>query len=250
MTAGIGHPWTQGPLRPRLGEGAIHVWRADLTAAPDELGELLCVEERARAERFMSDRDGTLWRRSRGLLRVLLGRYLQREPRSLRFAIGEHGKPALIEDADGSSSAPIEDAGGSPVAQLGARASQPSFNMSHSGQFALYAFGDTGAVGVDIEVARRPIDEVAIAARTLGADTARRLQALEPEPRRQAFLRAWVRHEAEMKCLGVGIGSTEGIARHGHGPWIAELEMGPGAAGAVASERPTRELCCWDWRSG
>ena len=52
--------------------------------------------------------------------------------------------------------------------------------MSHSGRLALYAFSDAGAVGVDVEVARRPIDELAIAARTLGATEAQRLEALDP----------------------------------------------------------------------
>ena len=83
--------WAPGPLRPLLAEGAVHVWRADLTAVAADLGELLCSDERARAERFVNERDGELWRRSRALLRALLGRYLQQEPRSLRFATGEHG---------------------------------------------------------------------------------------------------------------------------------------------------------------
>jgi 4'-phosphopantetheinyl transferase len=221
--------WAPGPLRPLLADGAVHVWRADLTAVADELDELLSDEERERAGRIVNERDGELWSRSRGLLRALLGRYLQREPRSLRFTTGEHGKPALAGDADESSRSP-----------------GLSFNMSHSGQLALYAFSEAGAVGVDVEHARRPIDEVAIAARALGAGEARRLRALAPETRRQEFLRAWTRHEAELKCLGVGIGGA-GDAIAGRTPWVAQLDVGADAAAAVASERPAGELRCWDW---
>jgi 4'-phosphopantetheinyl transferase len=226
MPATAQDAWAPGPLRPALADGAIHVWRADLTGVSQELEELLCDEERARAGRMVNKRDGELWRRSRGLLRALVARYVQREPRSLRFTTGERGKPALAGDADESS-----------------RPHELSFNLSHSGQLALYAFSTSGAVGVDVELARRPIDEVAIAARALGATEARRLQALAPEIRRREFLRAWTRHEAELKCLGVGIGGA--IA--GRRPWVAQLYVGRDAATAVASERPARELRCWDW---
>jgi 4'-phosphopantetheinyl transferase len=219
--------WAAGPLRPQLADGAVHVWRADLNEVAEDLGNLLCSEEQARAERMVDERNGELWRRSRGLLRALLGRYLQREPSSLRFSVGEHGKPALDDDSS----------------------STVDFNMSHSGQLALYAFSAAGAVGVDVEIARRPTDEVAIAARVLGASEAARLRALDPETRRREFLRAWARYEAELKCLGTGIGGTDGVIE-GIRPWVADLEPGEGAAGAVAAARPARELRCWGWQPG
>lgn len=241
MPATAEHTWAPGPPRPLLADGSVHVWRADLAAVAGDVEELLCGEERARARRMANERDGELWRRSRGLLRALLGRYLQRDPRSLRFAAGEHGKPALAREA-----------GGSPPARPRASADpasrrELSFNLSHSGGLALYAFSDAGAVGVDVEVARRPIDELAIAARALGAAQARRLRALDPAARRREFLRAWARDEAELKCLGLGVGGAPADAG-GRGLWVAELELGPGAAAAVAAERPARELRCWEWR--
>jgi 4'-phosphopantetheinyl transferase len=225
MPTTAGHGWAPGPLRPALAGGAIHVWRADLTTVDDDLSELLCSEERARAQRFVNKRDGELWGRSRGLLRALLGRYLQQDPRSLRFVAGEHGKPELAGNA----------------------AAELAFNMSHSGQLSLYGFSRAGAVGVDVEVARRPIDEVAIAERILGASEGARLQALDPATRRREFLRVWTRHEAELKCLGVGIGGADGVTK-GSRPWVAELELSPEAAAAVAAERAARELHCWDWQ--
>jgi 4'-phosphopantetheinyl transferase len=228
MPASAQDAWAPGPVRPVLAGGALDVWRAQLPALAANLGELLCDSERARAQRIASEREAELWRRSRGLLRALLGRYLQREPRSLHFSSGKHGKPALVP-ADGSRSPAL------------------SFNVSHSGGMALYAFSEAGAVGVDVEVARHPIDEVAIAARAIGAAEATRLQALDPGLRRREFLRAWARHEATLKCLGVGIGAARG-ASDGRTPWIAQLELGDDAGAAVAAERAPRELRCWDWR--
>ncbi len=224
MSASARDRWAPGPSRPLLTDGAVHVWRADLTKVSDDPLGSLSADERLRGGRFADERTGRLWRGSRALLRVLLGRYLGRDPSSLRFVTGEHGKPALADDA----------------------AVELAFNMSHSGEIALYAFSSAGEVGVDVELARRPIDAVAIAKRMLGKPEAMRLQALDPSTRRREFLRVWTRLEAELKCLGVGIGGAEG-AHHRSVLWVAELAL-PGAAGAVAASRPTRALHCWEWQ--
>ncbi|HYM67693.1 MAG TPA: 4'-phosphopantetheinyl transferase superfamily protein, partial [Patescibacteria group bacterium] len=121
------------------------------------------------------------------------------------------------------------------------------FTLSHSGHLALYAFTTVGEVGVDVEVARRPIDEVALAARAFGPGEAQRLEPLDPAARRQEFRRAWARHEATLKCRGTGFGG--GPAAHGPAPWIAELDVGANAAAAVAAERAPEELRCWGWQA-
>jgi len=233
--------WAPGPLHPLLAPGALHVWRADLTAVTNEVCELLCGEERSRAARIVRERNRELWQRSRGLLRELLGRYLQRDPRSLRFITGPHGKPALPPG-------PVPDAGESaaPQRRSSTGPARVSFNLSHSQGLALYAFAEASAVGVDVEAARRPVAEVAIAARTFGPVEARRLEGLDPATRQREFTRAWVRHEAELKCLGVGLAGADARGE-GPRPWIAQLEVGPRAEGAVAAEWTAPELSCWEW---
>jgi 4'-phosphopantetheinyl transferase len=237
MSSTADRDWTPGPLRPLLTWDAVHVWRADLAAVSDELLALLSPAERARAKRFRHEQDERLWTRSRAVLRALLGRYLRADAHTLRFATGAHGKPALLGDA------PEEAV---PPATMRTRPASLLFNLSHSGELALYAFTPTAAVGVDVEFARRPIDTLAIAARTFGPREARRLEGLERPTREREFLRSWVRHEAKLKCLGVGIGgacTTVGGPR----PWIADLEVGSGGAAAVAIAIQPRELHCWDW---
>jgi hypothetical protein len=132
-------PWAPGPRAAHARAGAIDVWWADLTAVGDELEQLLCAEEHERAARIVRKRDRVLWTRSRGVLRALLGRYLDRDPRTLEFALGAHGKPALRERAGLTA----ERQGG-----------DLRFNMSHSGTLALYAITAGCEVGVDIERAR------------------------------------------------------------------------------------------------
>ena len=208
------------------------MWRVDLARVTDGLLELLSAGERARAERMARVHDRALRARSRGMLRALLGRYLHTDPRTLRLAVDDRGKPALAQE----------------TTRTGRKgySMRLSFNLSHSAETAVYAFTTAGRVGVDVEVARRAIDTVAIAARAFGPTEARRLRDLDPEAREREFLRAWVRHEAALKCLGLGLGgSAEGHAESA--PWIAQLEMGERSAAAVAVAALPSEVRCWDW---
>jgi 4'-phosphopantetheinyl transferase len=225
------HPWTPGPREPRLRPGAVDVWRVDLAGVADELLVLLSPDEQARAERMAGARNLALWARSRAALRVLLGRYLRGDPRDLRLTADERGKPALDLQCARKG--------------LDADAMRLVFNLSHSGGTALYAFTTVGPVGIDVEVARRAIDAVAIAARVFGPAEAARLRKLDPEAREREFLRAWVRYEAALKCLGTGIGGDEDAALLG-ALWIAELDLEGRGYAAIALEGAPEELRCWD----
>ncbi len=226
----LGAGWEPGPLAPMLWPGCLHVWRVDLPTVGDRLVELLSEDECERAQRIVGARQRRLWSGSRGVLRALLGRYLQRDPRTVRFQTGAHGKPSLHEPRGGGGL---------------------SFNLSHSRTLALYAFGESRPVGVDVQLLRAPDsrstnDYVALARRTFGEERARRLHELEPERREREFLRLWTRYEAELKRLGSGIGGGQrGVDPDT--PWIAELELGARAAAAVACAEEPSELLLWDW---
>ncbi len=209
----------------------MHVWRVDLEAVDDEVLVCLSPDERERAARILNARKARLWGHSRGVLRTLLGRYVELAPNAVGFAADASGKPVLAAAAH---------PGAWP------RRAHLHFNMSHSGSVALYAFTPIGAVGVDVQVGRGRIDEVAIAARAFGAERARRLEGLAPSRREREFLRAWVRHEALLKCRGTGVGGTRAGAC-GREVWIAQLYPGPLASGAIALEQPPRVMRCWDW---
>jgi phosphopantetheinyl transferase len=181
--------------------GVVDVWQADLARVEDGFGELLCAQELARAARILPERKRMLWARSRGVLRVLLGHYLDRDPRGLRFALGPHGKPALRQEA-------------------WAKGTDLRFSLSHSGGLALIAVTAGREVGVDIECAR--------------------------ERYTAEFLRAWVAHEAVVKCRGVGL-ATPPAGPHPDDPWTAELDVGPPTAAAVAVADGPCELRRYRW---
>ncbi len=194
---------------PELSAGALHVWRAELERPTGFSEASLSRSERDRAARFRFEADRVRWASARAILRALLGAYLDRDPRAIDLELGPGGKPEVVAGDD------LE------------------FNVSHSGDLALFAFTLGNPVGVDVELAGRARDHLAIAARVLGADEHARLAALPPELREREFLRSWVRHEAALKCRGDGLGSP---ARQ-EALTLVDLELGPYAAAAVALER-------------
>lgn len=213
---------TNGPAggrRLQLAAGEAHVWVADLDAVGPHRLDLLSADERRRAAAIISEDARRRWARGRGLLRSLLGGYLGDDPGGLLLERDPNGKPRLLDH----------------------RAGAPSFNLSHSGHLALYAFAPEGSVGIDLQLPRGKIDDLALAARALGPETAETLRALDPAGRRSAFLRAWTRHEAVLKWHGGGIGAP--IPAGGPEPWVTDLPLSgePAAALALDSE-PARLL--------
>src|SRR5580698_10397368 len=105
-----------------LPAGEVHLWRLDLEALRGEESrwqKLLSPDEAARAARFHSPVDRNRFAASRGILRILLGSYLEVEPGNLTFSYSKKEKPYLA--------LPYSDSG-------------LTFNVSHSGEVALLAF--------------------------------------------------------------------------------------------------------------
>lgn len=125
--------WKNPPERLNLPATEIHTWRASLDLASpgiQALVPILSEDERVRAERFRSRRDGQRSIASRGILRFLLGRYLATDPGQIKFCYGREGKPFLANES----------------AAGGLR-----FNVSHSQGLALFAFARGRELGVDLE---------------------------------------------------------------------------------------------------
>jgi 4'-phosphopantetheinyl transferase len=167
-----------------LAPRGIHVWPLRIEA-PDEVAVLyervLVAEELNRAARL---RFRTLRRSfvvTRGMLRVLLGRYLNQHPASIRFAYGLNGKPKI------TSSAGIQ------------------FNLAHSHSMAVVAITSHCPIGVDLEHIRPMPDMRDVAKHFLCAAEAAELMSLLPSERERAFFRCWTRKEAYLKALGDGL---------------------------------------------
>jgi 4'-phosphopantetheinyl transferase len=200
----------------------VHVWSAMLPLPEREMarcGAVLSADERSRAALPRTAEDQGRFVAVRGLLRLILGRYLPGGAEELRFSYGEHGKPALATEEAGLC-----------------------FNVSHAGDAALFALSAGRDVGVDLELVRDVPRAERIAARVFAAEEMGRWLALSPELRRDAFLRQWTRLEAVAKLRGDGVWRT--VIRRAHlDPGAAcpvDLAPFPGYVGAVAVEGDAR----------
>jgi 4'-phosphopantetheinyl transferase len=167
-----------------LGSDEVHVWHTDLTAqeaAIDRLFPLLDHHEQSRAARFLVPEPRVQFILSRAFLRIALGRYLQVEPREVRFRTVEHGKPELA-GADGLY-----------------------FNLSHTDGTTVIAVTRSGRVGVDVERVRKNLEPVALAARFFSQKESDWLRSQPAEQRFAAFFACWTAKEAYIKACGSGL---------------------------------------------
>ncbi len=184
MYAIDGRTWLPAPPALALCSDALDLWLAHLAdLEADLLTPCLSADERERAAsyRHLGARDEFV--RTRGWLRQILAGYFQTEPSKLRFEVGRHGKPSLVN----------------------AEFRRLSFNVSHSHGLALAAIAWDRDVGVDVERFRTNKDLDGLAERYFSANEIATLRTLPDDQRTQAFFLAWTRKEAFIKALGSGM---------------------------------------------
>lgn len=179
--------WPSPPEKLVLSTGEVHVWRIALDAPAGQvtrLEQVLSVDERERAARFLFERGRRSFCMARGCLRMILGGYLQVEPDKLRFSYTDQGKPYLA----------------GPWGEAGLM-----FNLSHSHGLALVAAAYDRRVGVDIEHIRQDFAGEPIARRFFSTGEVSTLLALPAEFRKEGFFTCWTRKEAYIKARGEGL---------------------------------------------
>ena len=235
----------------QLASDEVHSWCASLDVPPVTSARLyatLTPDERTRSTRFQFERDQKRFIVARGVLRDLLGRYLQTQPDHIRFVYNAFGKPDL-----------------SP--EFGDRL---KFNLSHSASLALIAIATTRNVGVDVEYIRAQSDYTDIARRFFSKAEVEYLLALPSHLYAEAFFSCWTKKEAYLKACGEGLTiplnsfSVPLTTDPTHTPvdlyvaskdiipakrWsLYTLRPAPGYAGALAIEGTGWRLRQWQWK--
>ena len=240
-------PWYSAPQTLTLQGDEVHVWRAALDVSESQVRSLwstLTVDERQRAERYVFQKDRTHFVVARGLLRVLLGRYLRQDPPHLRFIYGPHGKPALAAGTGGVAL---------------------RFNVSHSHGLALYVITCGREVGVDVERIRSEVVQEKIAEHFFSPREVAVLRALPTPLQATALFACWTRKEAYIKATGDGLalpldqfavslapGEPAALLHTTWDPqeaarWaLQDLAPAPGYRAAVAVAGHDWHLTCWD----
>ncbi|NJR59977.1 MAG: 4'-phosphopantetheinyl transferase superfamily protein [Cyanobacteria bacterium CRU_2_1] len=183
---GFDPPWILPSPILRLSNSDIHLWRTDLNVSLitlQHLTQILSEDERQRANRFHFERDRIHFIACRGILRCILGRYLNTNPAYIQFSYGSRGKPILETSSDIS---PLQ------------------FNLSHSHGLALYAITRRCAIGVDLEYCRA-IEVESLAKSFFSPREYILLSALPPVQQRSAFFQLWTYKEAYLKATGKGL---------------------------------------------
>ena len=238
--------WNSPPKQLTLPDRDIHVWRAELNLPPEEIETLattLSADESDRANRFHFEKDRKHFIAARGILRSLLGTYLNLPPSQLEFAYGSRGKPSLSVDLSGSL----------------------SFNLSHSNGLALYAVTKTYSIGIDIEYLRPMSDVVQLAKRFFSSREHEAIARLSPPEQKRAFFKAWTAKEAYLKATGVGLSgglekveisldsreelkllSIDGDGRRASRWSIYSVLLAPDYLAALAVENNSWNLSYWD----
>ncbi len=240
--------WARPPDRPLQTGEEVHIWRSSLDPPlwrVNALKQVLAPDERERADRFVRAEDRTRFIVGRGVLRTILGRYLDLDPRHLQFRYNPFGKPA------------IEPAAGGELIR---------FNVSHSGDIVLYAITSGREIGVDVERIRPDFGTEEIAQRFFSGREVATLRGLPASCRLEAFFACWTRKEAYLKARGEGLSRPldrfdvsltpgqpaellhvyDDAAEPAH--WsLRALSPGPGHVAALAVEGHGWRLRCWHW---
>lgn len=179
--------WHLPPSDLTLSSDDIHIWRASLEQPAERvhwLAQMLSEDEMSRAERFHFERDRRRFIVARGVLREILGQYLDIEPSRLRFSYGKHGKPSLSAEFDGDAL---------------------RFNLAHSEELALFAFTRGREIGIDLEHVRPLPDAEEIAARFFSTRENAELEGMPDCRKSEAFFIYWTCKEAYIKATGDGL---------------------------------------------
>jgi 4'-phosphopantetheinyl transferase len=175
----------------QLSPGTVHLWQMQIATVKGELIQWqgwLSADETARADRFRRDLDRRQFILSRGGLRYLLGRYLNRDPATLTFDYGEYGKPCLplTPEMTPTTLAPLY------------------FNLAHSEGWVVYGFSRDRPIGVDVEQIQPRAYLEGLIQRCLTPAEQSTLPT-DAGDRLRVFMQYWTLKEAHLKAIGQGL---------------------------------------------
>jgi 4'-phosphopantetheinyl transferase len=236
--------WLPAAAGIQLGSNEVHIWRASLDVNPalrDRLSAVLSAAEQERAARFAFARDRNRFAVARAILRQLLGEYLGEPPQDVALEMLPHGKLILAATA---------------------RIPSLRFNLSHSHEFALFAFCLDHEVGIDIEKISPRVALEGIESRYFSPKEHVELETLPQDLRPQGFFLCWTRKEAYVKARGEGLkvplesfsvsltpGKPAVLRSSDEERWsLYSLDPMAGFVGALVAEGRGHRLHLWDWR--
>lgn len=175
------------PFETALKEGSIDIWllhRGKSQQHLDMLYSLLSEGEKRHNPNFMKKKHRETYVLTRGILRLLISSYLLKRPECISLCYGNKGKPHIDSEEN----------------QTGLE-----FNLSHSGDYILFAFSRGKSVGVDIQK-RKELDNMETLMKyVFPRKMLSRAGELHEGESADSFFRFWTRLEALVKATGLGL---------------------------------------------
>ncbi len=166
--------------------GQVVVCVAELDIDDDQwqsMASTLSADEIGRMERFLIPKVQRRFGVCRARLRQLLARISGTLPHQVAFEYNRHGKPRLHRK----------------------HRTGLQFNVSHSEGWAVFAFSNTGPVGIDVELFDRKTRYETLVSQILSDRENAQIAAWTNAERHAAIRRAWITKEAVFKAIGTGI---------------------------------------------
>ena len=199
--------WLKAPTNLELLSNEVHVWRENLDNVKpllEEFAQVLSEDELVRARRFHFEQHRQRFIAGRGILRSILGRYLNIEPSEINFGYEPRGKPFLDESCN----------------QINLK-----FNLSHSQNYALYVMSLNNSIGVDLECINSTTDVVSLAQRFFSPSEFAVIESAAQEQQHQLFFRYWTCKEAYLKATGTGLKDLQKVEISLTAEQVAELNI-------------------------
>jgi 4'-phosphopantetheinyl transferase len=219
-----------------LGKNDLHIWHIPLggeSLLQQSFPPLPSEAEITQAAKFTHPLLHQCYLKTRWAMRKILGRYLSEAPEKVQLRYAELGKPELIP---------------------GAHSLDIRFNLTHSGNGALFAVTLGTEVGIDMEKIGHKPRPLRLASRYFTKDVVQQLDNLNGQDQQLGLLKLWTQYEAYKKAQGLGLrGGDDLLPLNLHltadkfqpfpspsdqvPAWlVAQLQPAPGYVGAIVIE--------------
>ena len=171
------------PENIKLNKNIVHVYYTDLTKAYNCLQrfyKMLSDDEKDRAGKYHFEKDRNNYLVSRGLLRLILSKYLSIKAQEIIFEYNKYGKPYLKNN-------------------------NLSFNIAHSSSTFIMTVTKEYDIGIDIEFMRDDLEIINMANNFFSEYEIKELLSLDQTNRLEGFYNCWTRKEAFIKAVGKGL---------------------------------------------
>ncbi|WP_298500408.1 4'-phosphopantetheinyl transferase superfamily protein [uncultured Algibacter sp.] len=170
--------------RIKLRDRNVHLWVLNLNNSNKKitfLNNYLSENETLKASKFKFNKDKNCSIITRGALRLLSGKYLNLNPKNIKFKYGKYGKP----DFDFETNL--------------------KFNVSHSGNMAVIGFVLNDDIGIDVEKIKTDFDVFDIVSNYFSSLEIESLKELPAIEQVKGFYRCWTRKESFIKAKAKGL---------------------------------------------